>query len=343
MNWALEVNNKFFYDKIEAIKEHNSSGSAIKFHTPSSYNKFDFTIEPTKTLEELCLGMAKKIRNEHEFVNLWYSGGCDSHYILQVFLENKIKIDKIIMVKSGYINADFEINDYAIPFIKKTNLKYEIRVPDQEYYKNFYIKKNIQQPTQNNFWHHFRLNNHFENLRKESTDTANIFGKEKTKLCFVNNKWYTYLLDVEVTHQPNQINFFCDDPEIYAKQGHMVMNAMIKNYSEKDYNHITNYNQFQNFWNVAMGRYEVCKFPLKEMQSETHINNKDELAIKDSSQNLLDAWKKRNHELKESVGSNWFNKQDPAFGTVGIFSNFFGLTENTVNNVDNLFPNGYKI
>ena len=92
-----------------------------------------------------------------------------------------------------------------------------------------------------------------------------------------------------------------------------------------------------------MGRYEVCKFPLKEMQSETHINNKDELAIKDSSQNLLDAWKKRNYELKESVGSNWFNKQDPAFGTVGIFSNFFGLTENTVNNVDDLFPNGYKI
>ena len=343
MSWTLEVNNKLFYDKIKAIKEHNISGGAIKFNTPKNYDNFDFSVEPKESLENLCLQNIKDIRHKHEAVHLWYSGGCDSHYILELCLQNKIIIDKIIMVKSGYKNADFEISEYAIPFISKTNVQYEVRMPDQKYYTDFYINKNIKEPTQNNFWHHYRLNNHFENLKNETNNVANIFGKEKTKLCYVDNKWYTYFLDIEVTHQPNQINFFCDDPIIYCKQGHMVKKAIEQNFDAKDYNAITNYNEHQNFWNKAMGRYSECTFPLKDINSDKHINNKDQLAINEADKVLLEAWKNRNQKLKEDIGEQWFNRQDPAFGTIGIFSNFFGLNENVIKTVDELFPNGYKV
>ena len=85
MSWTLEVNNKLFYDKIKAIKEHNISGGAIKFNTPKNYDNFDFSVEPKESLENLCLQNIKDIRHKHEAVHLWYSGGCDSHYILELF------------------------------------------------------------------------------------------------------------------------------------------------------------------------------------------------------------------------------------------------------------------
>ena len=45
----------------------------------------------------------------------------------------------------------------------------------------------------------------------------------------------------------------------------------------------------------------------------------------------------------ETYGTDWFNQGDPAMGTVGVFSKFFGLTEKSVKTVDELYPNGFKI
>ena len=344
MSWHLKCNNKKFINKIDAIKEHLNSHQPLTYNTPDLYNTFDFTKRPNDTLEELCIQKAKSIRDNYNYINLWYSGGCDSHYILKIFLDNNIKIDELIMVKSGFKTADFEIDNYAIPFAKNTGIKFTVKQPDIEYYKKYYINKEAMLGTANNMWHHFRLNNHFENLEHcEDVNIANIFGKEKPKLCFIDGKWYTYFLDVEVTHQPNQINFYIDSPKIHSAQCHMLINEiqMMKNQSE--YNHITHYDEHQDFWNKAIGRYTDGGFPLKELVVGEYFSNKDELAIKEAPAELVSAWKNKNNLLIEELGTQWFNQGDPALGTVGVFSNFYGLTENTIKSVDELFPDGYKL
>jgi hypothetical protein len=344
MSWYYTCNNKKFINKLEVLREYNKSKQAIHFHIPEAYDDYDFTTPPMESLEELCKQKAVRLRESNDKIVIWYSGGCDSHYILNIFLKNNIKVDKLIMIKSGFEQADFEIDQYAIPFAKSTGIKFAVRQPDMEYYKDYYINGKKMLGTAHSMWHHFRLNNHFENLEQcETNSVANIFGKEKPKLCFVNGKWYTYFLDVEVTNQPHQTNFFCDDPEIYSAQCHALINQtqMMKNQS--DYNLITHYDEHQDFWNRAIGRYTENNFPLKELSIGDNFNNKDQIALAHADQELIHKWKERNSSLVDEIGEEHFNAGNPALGTVGVFSKFYCITEKSIKTVDELFSNGFKL
>jgi hypothetical protein len=247
------------------------------------------------------------------------------------------------MVKSGYRSADFEIEDYALPFVRKLGIPYEVRSPDQEYYEDYYLNDNLKFLTQNEFWHHFRLNNHFENVAKSPKHRVNIFGKEKPKLVFEQNKWYTYFLDVEVTHQLNQTNFFIDNPMLYAKQCHMLKKKIEKHRSPEEYNHITHYNENQDFWNQSIGRYSEGTFPLKFLNKNGSYNTKDQLAVQSAEPRLVIAWKRRNGRIIKKYGADWFNSGDPSLGPIGVFSKFYCLTKKDTRTVDELYPEGFKI
>ena len=343
MSWHLECNGKKFYNKLEAIEESTKSAQPIRFNASDSYENHDFSLEPTQTLEQMCKAEALELRDKHEEVFLFYSGGSDSHYILQTFIDNDIKIDKIVMVKSGYRSADFEINDYALPFVKKLAIPFEVRCPDQQYYHDFYRYKPLEFRTQNEFWHHFRLNNHFENLQSSPQNRVNLFGKEKPKLVFVQNNWYTYFIDVEITNQPNQHNFYIENPMIYSKQCHMLKREIEKHRQPEEYNHITHYNENQDFWNKSIGRYDKEVFPLKFLNESGCYSNKDYLAIQSAEPRLVTAWKRRNYQLIKQFGTDWFNNGEPSLGSIGVFSKFYCLTNKDIKTVDDLYPNGFRI
>jgi len=344
MNWSLECNGKHFYNKLEALQEQRSSKSGLYFNTPVAYDKIDFSTQDDSTLDELCKAEAQKIRDTHDKVVIWYSGGSDSHYVLQTFIKNNITVDELILVKSGFATADFEIDDYALPFAESTGIPITIKQPNMDYYHKFYIEQNEQLGTANDFWHHFRLNNHFENLQHHDTNgVAHIFGKEKPKLCYVDGEWYAYILDVEFTHQPYQINFFCDNPLIYRKQCQMVMEQITQHKNIQEYNHVTNYNEHQDFWNRAIGRYTDNLYPVKQLLVSGQFNNKDHLAIQESPDNFVEMWRDRNTQLIKLYGEESFNNGDPAMGTVGVLSKFYGLTQHKIMTVDQLFPNGFVL
>lgn len=340
VSWTLGCNNKNFHSKLEAIKEHNLSKQAITFDIPNEYYNYDCVEEPKESLQELCVKEAKHIREKYDKVNLFYSGGCDSHYILQTFLDNNIKLDKMIIVKSGFDKADFEIDQFALPFAKKTNIPIEVRCPDMNYYKKIYENKFVSR-TQHDQWFHFRLNNDFENVKDTPDNEVNLFGKDKPKLINVENNWYTYFLDVDVTPQPKQYNFYLENPTIHFKQCHMLMRNIIQHKSQEQYNTITFFDEHQDFWNKSIGRYDVCNFPMKLLQHEGYYNNKDQLAVAQAPLEIVKLWRERNKALVEQYGDAWFNRGDPSLGTVGVFSKFMCLTKKDTKNVDQLFPNGF--
>jgi len=343
MSWHYICNNKKFVSKLEILREHKQSKQAMQFCIPEAYDNYDFTIAPKESMEDLCKQKAIDLRENNDKIVIWYSGGCDSHYILDTFLKNNIKVDEIHMVKSGFSNADYEIEKYAIPFVKKLNIKTVVYEPALEYYEKRYIKNEDGLGSSHNLWHHFRLNNDFENLQHHNTNrVANIFGKEKPTLCFIDGKWYVYFLDVDVTPQPNQINFFCDDPIIHSKQCHMLIDEIHLMKNQSDYNKVTWFNQDQNFWNKSIGRYRDNNFPLKELNDDS-FNNKDIEAIKQAPAHIVNAWKEKNKALLEELGADVFNQGDPAMGTIGIFSKFYCLTEKSTKTEDELFPNGFKL
>ena len=92
MSWYYTCNNKKFINKLEVLREYNKSKQAIHFHIPEAYDDYDFTTPPMESLEELCKQKAVRLRESNDKIVIWYSGGCDSHYILNIFLKNNIKL-----------------------------------------------------------------------------------------------------------------------------------------------------------------------------------------------------------------------------------------------------------
>ncbi len=123
------------------FSEPNISSLDMVFHIPhieDAFKQINLYEEPTDSLQELYLKRATQIRNDYDYVTLFYSGGADSHCILETFMLNNLFIDEIIIFdlvdtstklqiekedpeKFLYLNAEgrgHEIEKSAIPLAK---------------------------------------------------------------------------------------------------------------------------------------------------------------------------------------------------------------------------------
>lgn len=90
------ANGKFFYNKLDAILEANQSQKCVEWdYHHSIFNRYDWTIEPKVSLNDLYKERAQQIRDAYDHVVLFFSGGVDSWNILKTFVDNKIKLDEI--------------------------------------------------------------------------------------------------------------------------------------------------------------------------------------------------------------------------------------------------------
>jgi len=365
--WYYTCNDKKINGKMSAISEAGEHGS-ISFNAPQEFNNFDFCHEPIETWNDILLKKAKELRESYDYIRLWYSGGCDSQTILDVFLINNIHIDEIVCVKSGFHEADFEIRDYAEPYLNKIRglipkTKISIETNNIEDYKNYYNDHNWLESAlsrkPNNFNFHFRINYLKEsNIEYRNTERSiNIKGKEKPRLIYVDGEWYTYFLDVDIEHQYGQSNFYVDDPKTHAKQSHMLLRAIKEHMEESEFNHVSDYGKHEDFWNKYSGRYLLGKTtgPRKSMLLKDVswnkdklyvVNQKDSMALKKATENFPDLvikWNRKLNEYSHMFNGKWFNNGRIELGTVGVFSDFYCLTKKSTKTVDELFPNGFKI
>ena len=349
MSWYYKCGTQRTTSKLNAIKlkQHPI------FKAPESYNDFDFSIESEEDFYSLLIKEAKTTREKYPKIRLWYSGGCDSNLILDVFTENNIYIDEIHLAKSGIKESDFEFDNFALPYLNKirgklTNTKVVIHEPTIKDYYKFYENENwvesFAKIHPENFQYHFRLHyiNEVNNLYGD--DFINIRGKEKPNVVYVNGKFYTYFLDVDIEDQPLQINFYVDNPIISSKQSHMLMNAMKKS---------NNYDRDE-----CTGRYRFStNFPEKNLHmndkngyitfknTKIHYpNNKEKLALnvmtKEHSK-LIELWQNGLQSLYQY--KNWFNQSKPECVTIGVFSKFYCLDTKDTKTIDELYPDGFKL
>jgi len=94
---SYTVNQKVFFDKIEAIMEAQKTLADITwdFHQ-SQFRKVDWTIEPKLSLPELYKLRAQQIRDQYDYIVIMFSGGADSTNVLYSFLDNNIRVDEIV-------------------------------------------------------------------------------------------------------------------------------------------------------------------------------------------------------------------------------------------------------
>ena len=360
--WHYTCNGKQFLNKFSAIDENIISKHPIHFHTPDADDDFDFSKKPDATWHDILKQEAINIRDSYKTVKLWYSGGVDSHLVLNTFIKNDIHVDEICCMKSGFEDVDTEITDHAEPFLKTIQkqipkTKITIIEPNIKDYENFYAGNNAIE------WNYtFRLIYHTELVKDEHQQkgTINVFGANPPLLIYKEGKWYTYWTDGDIEPNRKKYNFFADNPLVHAKQCHMLVNSIKE--TKFDYRTICLWpdEESQHFYRKHTGRYDYGKtFPLKKLyfgQAEKNYfmldnekicysNHKERYAIETALKkypHLIKLWQKKLHTQLDKK-SSWWNDSTPEYGTVGILSKFYCLDEKMSKTVDELYPDGFKI
>lgn len=244
-----------FSNRIEAL---NNDSPFSFYYFDNEFNKVSWTEEPTESLPDLYRQRAEQLRQDYEYLILAYSGGSDSHNILETFYYNNIHIDEILLVgafsqdsNKGDENHNGEIYNMAIPTISKlkfpntkiTTFDYTTLFSD---INNFSLIKKYGDDWIYHIGSFYSVHNLFWNDLKQligknnDKNTGIIFGFEKP-----NYKWdfnrkaaYTAFSDLGVTSYGNfqkEDNFervcFYSDPKaekIIRKQLHVINNFFIE-------------------------------------------------------------------------------------------------------------------
>ena len=371
--WHWQCNGKLFDNKILAISEQHSSKYALTFHTPSSYQDCDFSKEPNQDLQTLLKDYALKIRQEYPYVRFWFSGGCDSEAALRVFLDNNIHIDEIIVVGTGIPDYDYEINDVAIPYLKRISptipkTKITIRTPSIQDY-NLFFRRNYwyeNLTTSNGTGIHFQPTQFMRDYSLFNDETmANIYGISKPIIIYHMGEWWVQFYDSAIEpyqkHWGHKINFFADDPEIHIKQCHMLRRNIIKNCSPSEYNSVCHKRslRYQQILNWGVGRLEhkdsffipkthITAENIKLDNGETiwFSSRKEQGAIEGMlkiNPEVVKKWHKTILEFSNFADGTFFHDGRADKDFISVLSPFYSLDTGTIKTVDDLFPNGYNI
>jgi len=92
------VGGKEFNSKISACIHATKIKGKVNWHfNDEIFANFDWTTEPIESLDELYDKRSKELREKYDYVIISYSGGADSHNIVESFLRQNLKIDELII------------------------------------------------------------------------------------------------------------------------------------------------------------------------------------------------------------------------------------------------------
>ena len=254
-----KIGNLQSYSKIEALEISEKTRLPITWHyNDEIFGSMDWTKEPSVSLDNLYQSRAKQIREMYDHVVLFYSGGADSHNMLESFLHSGVHIDEIASFHSfsadGNIQSEFnrEIFETAVPFVQglKNNKRLPISVP----HRLIDMGNIITQFCQDIDWLDFpymvtssvSINNVARaNLRKYVKDWADlidtgkrlvfVWGHDKPRIMSEHSRFYLNFMDIFDNCVSTIIQQSClpgwfdemfyttpDLPQIVLKQAHVI-------------------------------------------------------------------------------------------------------------------------
>lgn len=204
------------------------------------FGDLDTTIEPSESWDDLCRERAIQLRESLPFVNIKFSGGHDSYLVLRSFLDNNLKVDRIVC--NRYVDKieglNFEVDNVAIPILKSMDLKgAEVVISN---WNDMDAWADLTLTAENYIDQNLELINNMANVvgKENSHRSANgqdlINGASHPRIYF-NGKWRSHMWDSDnwmgdFSH-PGQVPFFTTPffPKLHLKQLHLVKNHFEKN------------------------------------------------------------------------------------------------------------------
>lgn len=263
------------YEAWQISQQQGLSEDDIQFNfNDDKMSELDWTVEPSASLSDLYAQRAHQLRAKYDHLVLFYSGGIDSHVILNTFYKNNIKIDEIITIGNRkYLDESAKINQEvfgkALPYLDTLNLKKfgtktsytDIgqmiidQYQDPFHFENFmYYHNGPLSPWYKSYRSPmFKLQNqkHVE-ISNSGKKICYMYGYDKPNMFNIDGKWcfkftdsvsdfavrpyvYKTMLGGALTNYYDEPFFVTPDlPEMTIKQCHLVTAALKSITSQKD-------------------------------------------------------------------------------------------------------------
>jgi hypothetical protein len=270
------------YSKIEAIELATKQKLPLTWDfNHKLFSCYDWSKEPSQSLDELYAIRARQIRNSYDYVVLMYSGGIDSGNILETFVKNQITLDEVCTY--DYKGGDFtynraELEKAAWPKLKEyqdRGVKFFHRHLD---YTD--LAKKLLQNQNYNFDrvyyhnHHFGVNHlaktylrellpDYVNLIEKGKKIVFVWGIDKPHVTYENSRWiirFSDISDAGVSPRTQMLNrdyehdeYFYWSPDavdLICKQAHVL-----KRYWEL--NGLINNQQYDQWRDKYLSKYSV--------------------------------------------------------------------------------------
>lgn len=291
LGW-YEVDGQAYLNKYHAL-ENCAEGywPTWNFHN-EAYGKETWSQEPQDDLYELYRQRAMQLRLQYQNVLLYYSGGIDSHAILNTFVEHGIPLDGIIVSGSFSLNEELsqgcnqEQMLVAKPYLDNLIAQGKITCPVHyldtvNFHRKFEDENWVyacgQALTPQVFSYNFFWQDPWIQNMLSTGSTCFIRGVDKPRIILENNKWYVSFLDSYImSGTPTGLlskqqdwdiqEYFYWTPDftkIVNKQAHLMINWFESNLSADECQKITSkeaktfnrslYNQYADA--LIYGRY----------------------------------------------------------------------------------------
>ena len=212
---------------------------------PEGYDSLDWTKEPVESLEYLYKIRAQQLRDQYNYLILYYSGGSDSITALNAFIKNNIYLDEVVITVFSDIDDPKVDGKYGIEYLKKIGYKGKISVINLNYEVLDIINKK-------QLWYDlgyytglihvlsraritwFEKHNIIKSTNRAG-NIAHIYGGSSPLIKVFNNKYYVELpashLGMASYHIDNE-QFFTTPkfPILHLKQCHIILNYWKKHF-----------------------------------------------------------------------------------------------------------------
>lgn len=246
MKHYYRVGEAKFANAILAWQEINSLRQTGKLTTfelvldNGRLSQYDWTLPPPKGIRELEEDQARKLRADHKYLRLLYSGGSDSFSVADAFLRARQPIDEFVVYEwktmgAACIDATFntkmkvqwliELHEkYAMPVTKISIVTVDQQVHDSFFQKNWFLEHAGHAGTESFNVNHVADMADLCPLPPGVTDYMDILGMEKPRVFADDNQvWFQMndkntLYGARIDRPAHWFYLSADHPELIAAQ-----------------------------------------------------------------------------------------------------------------------------
>ena len=358
-----KVGSNHFKSKLEACLELNSIPGDHHLHWDyheDMFSKARWQDEPPVSILELYKQRALQLREQYDHLVLCYSGGADSHTVLQAFIHNNIKIDEILLYgafkaeeevikklrfdrEPGYYSRETLHN--VMPVVKELQKTHKFKITKFDYTDS--VVASYKDPDW--MWEKWQPPSRVIAalggfaIRAAPDDESEwkgkkrgfIFGLDKPRLLRDDHSIYVAFIDSLIYRYENCDFFYWSPnmPEIVIKQAHMIYNSLKETnrlHKLTNINHLASYNrEFQErliipviypMWNKNVWQ---IKKPSNPIASETLKWVFDSAKTKETKKQWFAGIK----EVERQLGSRHFNNNSVMSGLTGCYSKFYKIAD----------------